>query len=86
MNVWVVTINEVVDYQTNFYSPKVFSTYEKAKAYFDAEVAEMKKELPRTWESEEGKDTFEMWESGYYFENHSIISIVSAVVDERVAD
>ena len=82
MKVWIVTIKEVIDYQVNNYSPKVFSTYEKAKAYFDGEVEQMKEDLPESWISESGKDYFSTWEDGYYDDNHSTISIDSAVVDE----
>jgi len=82
MEVWIVTTNEVIDCNVNFYSPKVFSTYEKAKNYFDGEVAEAKKDLPSGWTSDESKDYFEMYEDGYWIDNHSVISIDSAVVDE----
>lgn len=82
MEVWVVTINEVIDCSVNIYSPKVFSTYEKAKKYFDGEVAEAKKDLPSGWTSDESKDYFEMYEDGYWIDNHSVISIDFAILDE----
>ena len=83
MKVWIVTISEVIDYQVNNYAPRVFSTYEKARRYFDESVKEMKEELPADWTTESGTDYFEMYESGYYDDNHSSISIDSAVVDEN---
>lgn len=82
MEVWVVTISEVIDYQINNYAPKVFSTFEKAKEYFDGEVAETKKNLPSGWIVEEDRDYFETYEEGYWDDNHTVISIDCAVVDE----
>lgn len=82
MEVWIVTINEVIGCSINIYSPKVFSTYEKAKKYFDGEAAEAKKDLPSGWTCDESKDHFEMYEEGYWDDNHSVISIDFAIVDE----
>lgn len=82
MGVWIVTINEVIDCSVSIYSPKVFSTYEKAKKHFDSEVARAKKDLPSWWACDESKDKFEMYEIGYWIDNHSAISIDFAIVDE----
>jgi hypothetical protein len=82
MKVWIVSFNEVIDYQENNYEPRVYSTYEKARKAFREIVDEILELLPEDWIREEGNNSFETYEEGYYDDNHSCVRISEVVVDE----
>lgn len=81
--VYVVVINSTIDDATNT-ATKVFSTREKAKAYFDGCVADEK--ANDFWvESddkvlEESEDRFVIWQNGYHCKDHCKIYIVEREV------
>ena len=77
--VYVVKADSTLDCSTDI-DIKVFSTYEKAKAYFDECVAD-EKANDHLMESddkvlEESENHFAIWQDGYYCEDHYEISIV----------
>ena len=81
--VYVVKIDATIDGSTDT-EMKVFSTYEKAKAYFDECVAD-EKANDHLMESddkvlEESENHFAIWQDGYYCEDHYEISIVEKEV------
>lgn len=81
--VYVVRADSTIDCSTDT-DIKVFSTYEKAKAYFDECVAD-EKANDHLMESddkvlEESENYFAIWQDGYYCEDHYEISIVEKEV------
>lgn len=84
ISVYVVTISSTIDSVTDT-TTKIFSTREKAKAYFDECVADEKAnghlmELDdRVFE--EFKNHFIIWQDGYYCENHCEIKIIEREID-----
>ena len=81
--VFVVRADSTLDCSTDT-DIKVFSTYEKAKAYFDECVAD-EKANDHLMESddkvlEESENHFAIWQDGYYCEDHYEISIVEKEV------
>ena len=81
--VYIVKIDATLDCSTDT-DIKVFSTYEKAKAYFDECVAD-EKANDHLMESddkvlEESENHFAIWQDGYYCEDHYEISIVEKEV------
>ena len=83
VSVYVVIADSTLDCSTDT-DIKVFSTYEKAKAYFDECVAD-EKANDHLMESddkvlEESENHFAIWQDGYYCEAHYEISIVEKEV------
>ena len=83
VSVYVVIADSTLDCSTDT-DIKVFSTYEKAKAYFDECVAD-EKANDHLMESddkvlEESENHFAIWQDGYYCEDHYEISIVEKEV------
>ena len=83
ISVFVVRTDSTLDCSTDT-DIKVFSTYEKAKAYFDECVAD-EKANDHLMESddkvlEESENHFAIWQDGYYCEDHYEISIVEKEV------
>lgn len=75
--VYVVTINMTIDCSTDT-EVKVFSTYEKAKAYFDECVAD-EKANGHLMELDDRENCFSVYQEGYWSEDRYEITI-----DERV--
>lgn len=65
---------------------KAFSTYEKAKTYFDILVGDAKEDDPLLVQEDcvvnESDDTFGIYIDGFYNENHLTVSIIPLTVDE----
>ena len=83
ISVYVVRSNSILDCSTDT-DMKVFSTYEKAKAYFDECVADEKAndhlmELDDKVVIEE-ENHFYIYEDGYWSEDHYEIEIIEKVV------
>lgn len=81
--VFVVRADSTLDCSTDT-DIKVFSTYEKAKAYFDECVAD-EKANDHLMESddkvlEESENHFAIWQDGYYCEDHYEIEIIERMV------
>ena len=81
--VFVVRIDSTIDCSTDT-EIKVFSTYEKAKAYFDECVADEKAndhlmELDDKVVYEE-ENYFHIYQDGYWSEDHYEIEIIEKVV------
>ena len=81
--VFVVRADSTLDCSTDT-DIKVFSTYEKAKAYFDECVAD-EKANDHLMESddkvlEESENHFAIWQDGYYCEDHYEIEIIEMEV------
>ena len=82
VSVYVVIADSTLDCSTNI-NIKVFSTYEKAKAYFDECVADEKAndhlmELDDKFVYEE-KNFFSVYQDGYWSEDHYEIEIIEKV-------
>ena len=81
--VYVVKTDSAIDGSTDT-EVKIFSTHEKAKAYFDECVAD-EKANDHLMESddkvlEESENHFAIWQDGYYCEDHYEINIVEKEV------
>lgn len=81
--VWEVVIESILDDEHDV-DGRIFSTYQKAKEFFDKCVEDEKKSDP-LMDSEnkvvvEGEDYFQIYESGFYNSNHYEITIVGRKV------
>ena len=81
--VWEVVIESVLDDEHDV-DGRIFSTYQKAKEFFDKCVADEKKSNP-LMDSEnkvvvESKDYFQIYEGGFYNSNRYEITIVGRKV------
>ena len=81
--VWEVVIESVLDDEHDV-DGRIFSTYQKAKEFFDKCVADEKKSNP-LMDSEnkvvaESKDYFQIYEGGFYDSNRYEITIVGRKV------
>ena len=81
--VWEVVIESILDDEHDV-DGRIFSTYQKAKEFFDKCVADEKKSDP-LMDSEnkvvsESKDYFQIYEGGFYDSNRYEITIVERVV------
>ena len=82
-NVWEVVIESVLDDEHDV-DGRIFSTYQKAKEFFDKCVADEKKSDP-LMDSEnkvvaESEDYFQIYEGGFYNSNRYEITIVGRKV------
>lgn len=81
--VFVVRIDSTIDCSTDT-TMKVFSTWEKAKAYFDECVADEKANdhlmLLDDKVIDEGEYYFSIYQEGYWPEDHYEIEIIERVV------
>ena len=85
MKVFVVMDHGMYDGEGPFCSYSIFSTYEKAKEFFDNYV----KNVKETDESngydmvEEEKDYYAAWADGYYSSDHIVVELEEAEVDKN---
>ena len=83
ISVYIVRADSTLDCSTDT-DIKVFSTYEKAKVYFDECVADEKANdhLMELTDKvlEESENHFAIWQDGYYCEDHYEIEIIEKVV------
>lgn len=71
MIVYVITIDEVYDFETFDHSPEVYAVFDDAKRRFDDLVAQTREEFAENEFDESQGDTFyETWENGRWPENH----------------
>lgn len=83
--VYVVITNMIIDGSTNIIEVKVFSTLEKAKAYFDECVANEKADdhLMELYDKviSDCEYCFSVYQEGHWSENHCEITIEERVVN-----
>ena len=85
MKAFVITIDEVYDYEEMGHKPEVFLNEEKAKARFKELVEDAKAEYEETYDdydSEEYNNKFECYEEGYASQNHYYVRLEEVEVEE----
>lgn len=76
MKLYIITIDEVYDYEGFHHAPKAFPSFEKAKEHFDELYKDARKELD--WDSESrGERSFSLYPDGSWGRCH-----YDAIIDE----
>lgn len=77
--VWIITIDEVVDYENFGQRPQAFEKEEDARAMMERFKADIKedyaKELEEGWVFEAGRNYCEVYDEGWYSQNHYKVSL-----------
>ena len=78
MEVYVITIDEVYDYETYNHTPRVFKNRKDAQEEFDAIVAEAKKDAAQDgWVESQGASYYEAYPDGWYGTSHYCVSLIA---------
>ena len=81
--VYIITIDEVYDFENFPHEPLVFANEEKAKAEFESIKESAKTEYGNKFnEVEEGDTYFEMYAEGYFSEGHCAVHLYEEEVEE----
>lgn len=87
MKVFAVIIDEVIECCATFSRPFLSITKETAQKYYNDCIDDAKKDYETSinngWIVEESKDCFDIWEDGYYCQNHYSIRIEELEIVEE---
>ena len=83
--IWVIVIDEVSDYVDYNHKPKAYSKEEDARKEFESLKEEMKSdykdELKDGWCLDEGRNSCEVYNDGWYAQDHYSIHLYDVEVD-----
>lgn len=75
--VWMLTVDNVIDYVSQYEKAQLFFDYKKAKAEYDAIVEDNRYEFVLThgFVIDETDRHFEAYEDGYFAKDHFVVSL-----------
>lgn len=81
--VYIITIDEVYDFEIFPHEPMVFADEQKAREEMARIINEAKKEYKDKYnEVEEGETYFEMYAEGYFSEGHYAVHLYEKEIEE----
>lgn len=81
--VYIITIDEVYDFENFLHDPMVFADEQKAREEFERIKANAKEEYKDKYEEvEEGDTYFEMYAEGYFSEGHYAVHLYEKEIEE----
>lgn len=81
--VYIITIDEVYDFENFHHEPMVFADEKKAREEMARIINEAKEEYKNKFnEVEEGETYFEMYAEGYFSEGHYAVHLYEKEIEE----